>query len=51
MKDFLNRVGNNAKGAVESGIYVFCLVVAVGIGWKLGSRVVNKIEKKLEKEE
>ncbi len=50
MKNFLNRVGNNAKGAVESGIYVFCLVVSVGIGWKLGSKVLNKIEKKMEKE-
>jgi hypothetical protein len=48
MKDFINRVGNNAKSAVESGIYVFCLVVAVGMGWKLGSKVIEKVEKKLE---
>lgn len=50
MKDFIGRVGNNAKSAVESGIYVFCLVVSVGIGWKLGSKIVNSIGKKMEKE-
>jgi hypothetical protein len=48
MKDFAICVGNSAKSAVEAGIYVFLCVVSVGIGWKLGNKIVEKVEKKLE---
>lgn len=50
MKDFARRVGSSAMGAVETGIYVFFCVVSVGLGWKLGSKLVEKVEKKIDKE-
>ena len=50
MKDFAIRVGNNAKSALETGIYVFCVVVSIGLGWKLGNKVIEKVEKKIDKE-
>ena len=48
MKDFAIRVGNNARSAVETGLYVFCIVVSIGLGWKLGNKLVSRVEKKID---
>ena len=50
MKEFAISVGNSAKSAAEAGIYVFCAVVFVGLGWKLGNKLIEKVEKKIDKE-
>ena len=49
MKEAIKAIGKDVYGAGRLGLFVFLTVVSVGAAWRLGNRVLDKMEDKLEK--
>lgn len=49
MKEAIKAIGKDVYSAGRLGFFVFVTYVSVGVAWKLGSRVLDKMEDKLEK--
>lgn len=49
MKETLKAVGTDVAKAGRFGIFMFITIVSVGTAWKLGNKVLDKIDELFEK--
>lgn len=49
MKEELKAIGKDVYSAGRLGLYVFLTLVSVGVAWKLGNKVLDAIENKIDK--
>ena len=51
MKDQLKSLGTDAVKAAGIGLYLFLALVSIGTAWRLGNRVLDKVDKIFEDKE
>ena len=49
MKEEIKAIGKDVYYAGRLGFFVFITFVSVGLAWKLGNRVMDKIEDSIDK--
>ena len=49
MKEKIKAIGNDVYCAGRLGFFVFITSVSVGVAWKLGNMVTDKIEELIDK--